>query len=156
MTGILSGIERSYMVSTAEDIFSTNILLVIPESVPCTAVGCGLDSFGQGGLNISCPVCDGTGRIVTITKAKLWARVSIIAAGVIVNWQGVSSGELGDIQFQGKLRDGHLYRKVMDNPDAYILLDGKKNRPVSVVDNRVEGKVSVDVRCKLVTGALGE
>lgn len=119
----------------------------IPSKTDCP--DCGFDEFTQSGKDVACTTCKGAGKVTTWHKSHSSARVMWIDPAA-PRWGTMASGPVGDAWLSVPLEYESLYNKVKDTDDAYILVDGKKVKPISIDANRVEGKSSLDVRCEVV------
>lgn len=126
---------------------SQRVVIYIPSRSDCPT--CGWDEFAQSGKDVACPTCDGTGKVTTWYKSHSSARVMWIDEAAPV-WGTVASGDIGDVWLSVSLSYESLYQRVEDTDGAYILVDGETVKPISITPNRVEGKSSLDVRCKIV------
>jgi len=65
-------------------------------------------------------------------------------------WGTVASGDIGDVWLSVSTSFKEMFETVEETNGAYILVDGETVKPKSVAYNEVEGRTSVDVRCKIV------
>lgn len=122
------------------------VIIYVPSKTNCP--DCGWDEFTQSGKDVACTTCNGTGKVTTWYKSHSSARVMWIDPAAPV-WGAMASGPVGDVWLSVPLEYESLYDKVKDTDDAYILVDGKTVKPISIDPNRVEGKSSLDVRCEV-------
>ena len=126
---------------------SQRVIILIPSKTDCP--DCGFDEFTQSGKDVACTTCNGTGKVTTWYSSHSSARVMWIDPAAPV-WGRMASGPVGDVWLSVPLEYESLYDKVKDTDDAYILVDGKTVKPISIDANRVEGKSSLDVRCEVI------
>jgi hypothetical protein len=122
----------------------------IPKYRDCTETGCGFDEESRAAKDISCPVCLGKGRVATWIGTYVRGRVSWTDVGRPRFGGAVTTDELGDVTFTTKQVYQPLLEVVRDTENAFLEIDGKKLRVISVDPNRIEGKTSVVSRCKLM------
>ena len=148
---MISGLARRRLQREIEDLNRNDrIAVCIPSYTNCTASGCGFDALSRSGKNISCTVCDGTGRIATWARAYLYGRAAWTDVGRPRFGGMATTEELGDATFETRLLHKELLEDVRDSEGAYIELDGRKLRVMSVDSNRVEGKTTCVIRCEVV------
>ena len=123
---------------------------LVPKYRDCTETGCGFDEESRSAKDISCPACLGTGRLVTWTGSYVHGRVAWTDVGRPRFGGAVTTDELGDATFTTKLAYLHLLEVVRDTENAYLEIDDRRLRVISVNANRVEGRTSVVARCQLM------
>ncbi len=126
---------------------SQRVVIYIPLKTDCP--DCGWDEFTQSAKDVSCTTCGGGGKVITWYKSRSSARVMWIDPSSPI-WGTMASGPVGDVWLSVPLSYESLYERVKDTDDAYILVDSKTVKPISIDANRVEGKSSLDVRCEVV------
>ena len=130
-----------------EDTFNRQVVIYIPSQTDCPV--CGWDEFTQSGKDVACTTCSGTGKITSWYKSRVSARVMWIDEAAPV-WGTVASGDIGDVWLSVSTSFKEMFETVEETNGAYILVDGETVKPKSVAYNEVEGRTSVDVRCKIV------
>lgn len=125
---------------------SQRVSIHIPSRTNCP--DCGFDEFTQSGKDVACTTCNGTGKVTTWYVSHSSARVMWIDPAAPV-WGTMASGPVGDVWLSVPLEYEDMYDKVKDTDGAYILIDGRTVKPVSIDANVVEGKSSLDVRCEI-------
>lgn len=126
---------------------SQRVSIHIPSRTNCDV--CGFDEFTQSATDVACTTCQGTGKITTWYVSHSSARVMWIDPAAPV-WGTMSSGPVGDVWLSVPYEYESMYDKVKDTDGAYILVDGKTAKPISIDPNIVEGVSSLDVRCQLI------
>jgi hypothetical protein len=158
MPVISGGILNSYLMDQLkqgiEDKFWQQVPIFVPTSVLCTALGCGFDAVSLSALNPVCTVCFGKGRVYTWHQGYVHVRHAWADPARIDYYRGVASGEIGDANFEGKLSDYALFKRLYETEHAYFLVDGYKLHPVALGINSVEGASGVDIRCVIESGAV--
>ena len=124
------------------------IYLWIPSYEDCAE--CGFDKKSRAATDISCSVCGGTGRVATFATARLSCRVSWTDVGRPRFGGSVTTEELGDATVETRIVHKELLEDVRDVEDAYLEIDGRQLRVMSVDINRVEGRTSVVARCEII------
>lgn len=124
------------------------IVAWIPFYTNCTA--CGFDAVSRSAKDISCTTCDGEGRTVTWASAYLNCRVSWTDVGRPRFVGGVTTAELGDATFETRLVHKELLEDLRDKENAYVEIDNRRLRVMSVDVNRIEGKTTVVARCEII------
>lgn len=114
----------------------------------CTA--CGFDQKTRTARNIACPVCNGKGRTETWLRGYFSARVGWTDVGRPRFGGTVTTAELGDCTVTTRLQNKDLLETVRDGENAYLLVDGRRLRVMSVDIARVEGATSVVARCEII------
>lgn len=109
---------------------------------------CGFDEFTQSGLDVACTTCEGTGKVTTWYVSHSSARVMWIDPAAPV-WGAMASGPVGDVWLSVLLEYKDMYDRAKTD-GAYILVSGQTVKPISIADNIVEGKSSLDVRCQII------
>ena len=130
-----------------EDTFNRQVVIYIPSRTDCPV--CGWDEFTQSGKDVACTTCSGTGKVTSWYKSRVSARVMWIDEAAPV-WGTVASGDIGDVWLSVSTSFKEMFETVEETSGAYILVDGETVKPKSVAYNEVEGRTSVDVRCKIV------
>ena len=130
-----------------EDTYNKQVVIFIPSQTDCPV--CGWDEFTQSGKDVACTTCNGTGKVTNWRKSRVSARVMWIDTAA-PRWGVVATGEIGDVWLSVMPVFKEMFETVEETDGAYILVDGKTVKPQSVAYNEVEGRTSVDVRCKLI------
>ncbi len=148
---MISSLGRRHIQQEIENLNSNDRIVVwIPAYTDCTAAGCGFDAVSRSGKNISCVTCGGKGRTATWAKSYVTGRASWTDVGRPRFGGTVTTDELGDATFETKLVHKYLLETVRDKENAYLELDGKHLRVMSVDVNRIEGKTTVVARCEII------
>ena len=156
MRGLLGSAVRATQKIQVERLAATaRIEAHVPAYTNCTALGCGFDDFTASGKNPSCAICRGTGRVATERIGILYGRGAWIDATKFKFYEGMPTGEVGDVSVQCKLLYRNLIEQVYRVDGATLLIDGKHVKPIAIIPNRVEAPTSLDVRCVL-TGLSAE
>lgn len=146
-----SSLGRRHIKREIESLnLNDRVAIFIPSYTECTAEGCGFDAISRSAKNISCATCDGKGRTATWAKAYLNCRVSWTDVGRPRYGGFVTTEELGDATVETRLVHKELLEDVQDGENAYIEIDGRHLRVMSVDVNRVEGKTTVVARCEII------
>lgn len=148
---MISGLARRRLQKEIENLNRNDrIAVFIPAYENCTASGCGFDALSRSGKNISCTVCGGTGRTVSWVRAYLYCRAAWTDVGRPRFGGMATTEELGDATLETRLVHKELLADVRDSENAYVELDGRKLRVMSVDENRVEGKTTCVARCEII------
>jgi len=126
--------------------FNKQVVVCIPSQTDCPV--CGWDEFTQSAKDVSCPTCKGTGKVTNWRKSRVSARVMWVDEAA-PRFGLVTSGDIGDVWLSAMPVFKDLFDKVEETDHAYILVDRKTVKPISVGYNEVQGSTSVDVRCKI-------
>lgn len=126
------------------------IVAWIPAYTECAETGCGFDPISRSAKNISCAVCSGTGRTETWGKTYISCRASWTDVGRPRFGGVVTTDILGDATLETRLPHKELMENLRDKEGAYIDLDGRHLRVMSVDVNRIEGKTNVVARCEII------
>lgn len=146
---MISSVSRRHIQRQIEDLnINDRVTLAIPSFSDCP--DCGYDEKSAAGKNIACLTCNGTGRVTSWAYAYLRGRVSWTDVGRPRFANAVGTEELGDAVFETRLVHKELLEDMRDLERAYIEIDRRKLRVMSVDPNRVEGKTSVVARCELI------
>lgn len=132
--------------------FNRQVTVCIPAQTECP--DCGWDEFTQSGKDVACTTCDGEGKVTTWQKSRVSVRVMWVDEAA-PRFGLVTSGDIGDVWLSAMTVFKSLFEEVEETDHAYILVDNKTVKPISVGYNRVEGQTSVDVRCKIVKVSIG-
>jgi hypothetical protein len=124
------------------------IVAYIPSYTACP--DCGFDATGRSAKDISCATCGGEGRLATWASTYLLCRVSWTDVGRPRYTGAVASTELGDATFEVGMAYKVLIERLRDEEGAYVEVDGRKLRVVSVNVNRIEGTTNVVARCEII------
>lgn len=111
---------------------------------------CGYDEKSASAKNISCLTCNGTGKTVVWATANIVGRVSWTDVGRPRFGNAIGTDELGDATFSTRLLHKELLEDMRDSENAYIEIDNKRLRVMSVDANRIEGKTTVVARCEMI------
>lgn len=146
---MIQSLGRRHIQRQIEDLNTNDrVALGIPSYSNCP--DCGYDEKSASGKNISCLTCNGTGRVTTWANAYLRGRVSWTDVGRPRFGGVVGTEELGDATFETRLVNKELLEDVRDSEKAYIEIDNRRLRIMSVDPNRIEGKTTVVARCELI------
>ena len=130
-----------------EGLMFNTVSLHYPSRTNC--LDCGFDEFTQSGEDVACTTCNGTGKVTTWYVSHAKCRIKWIDPAQPM-WGTMASGPVGDVWLQMPYRFKSLAEKIKDTDGAYITVDDKTVKPISVDVNRVEGKTTVDARCEVV------
>ena len=122
----------------------------IPIYEECTEDNCGFDAISRTAKNINCIACGGKGRFATWSTAYLWGRAAWTDVGRPRFGGTVTTEELGDLTFETRIIHQPLLEDVRDSEGAYLEVDGRHLRVMSVDTNRIEGKTSAVARCEII------
>lgn len=148
---MISSLGRRYIQRTIENLNKNDrISAWVPIYADCTETGCGFDDVSRSAKNISCVVCQGTGRVETTARTYLTGRVAWTDVGRPRFGGVVATEDLGDATVEVKLAHKGLMDTVKDRENAYLSIDGRHLRVMSVDVNRVEGKTTCVARCEIV------
>lgn len=147
---MIHSIGRRILQRQIEDLFTDTVVLYLPRWRECTATGCGFDAKSRAGKNPSCVACGGKGRTATWATSRIRARVSWTDVGRPRYVGTVTTEELGDATFQTKLVWKEVLEDIREGEGAYVLIDGRHLRIMSLDYNRVEGQTTVVARCEIV------
>jgi len=153
MIGILPDFMKLNMRHDLEGFLWRHVMAYIPHTSKCGATGCGYDSFTASAINPACLECNGRGLVYNWHQVSLHVRPNWIDPAHNNVFAGVITADIGDAQFQAKIRDKALWEKIRDTEHAYVLMDGKKLHPESIADNSVEGLTTIDIRCHIISEA---
>lgn len=141
---------RRIVQRQVEDLMNDIVVLYKPDWRECTATGCGFDAKSRSAKNPSCVACEGRGRTAVWATSRIKAIVSWTDVGRPRFGGHVTTGELGDLWFETRLAWHEVLDSIRKSEGAYVLVDDKKLRIVSLDYNRVEGRTSVVARCEIV------
>ena len=130
-----------------EGLMPHTVSLHWPSKTDCP--DCGFDEFTQSGEDVACTTCNGTGKVTTWYPSHAKCRIKWIDLAQPM-WGQMASGPVGDVWLQMPYRFKSLAEKIKDTDGAYITVDSKTVKPISVDVNRVEGITTTDVRCEVV------
>lgn len=148
---MIDSIGRRAIQRQIEDLNRTDrVVVYLPNYEECTESGCGFDPISRSAKNINCIACNGEGRTVVWSNCYLWGRVAWTDVGRPRFGGTVTTEELGDLTFETRLLHKPLLEDVRDGEGAYLEVDGKHLRVMSVDTNRVEGRTNAVVRCEIV------
>lgn len=148
---MISNLGRVRVKKQIEDLDRADrITAHIPRYEDCTASGCGFDQKTRTARNVACPVCSGKGRTETWLHGYFSVRVAWTDVGRPRFGGTVTTEELGDCTVTSRLQNKSLLETVRDSENAYLLVDGRRLRVMSVDIARVEGATSVVARCEIV------
>ena len=148
---MINSLTRRWIKREIETLnMNDRIVAWIPSYTDCTASGCGFDPISRSAKNISCTVCNGTGRVASWATSYITCRFAWTDVGRPRYGGFVTTEELGDATFETRLSYRELLYDLRDEENAYVEADGKCLRVMSVDDNRVEGKTTVVARCEMV------
>jgi hypothetical protein len=146
---MISSLGRRRVQAEIENLNQNDRISVwIPSYTECTT--CGFDPISRSGKDISCPECDGAGRTVMWATAYLSCRVSWTDVGRPRFGGIVTTEELGDATVETRLPHKGLLEDARDGEGAYLEIDGRHLRVMSVDSNRIEGKTTVVARCEII------
>ena len=126
---------------------SQRVSVHIPSRTNCP--DCGFDEFAQSGTDVACETCEGTGKVTTWYVSHSSARVMWIDPAAPV-WGTMASGPVGDVWLSVPYEYESMFDKVKDTDGAYILVNNRTAKPISIDTNIVEGVSSLDVRCQII------
>jgi hypothetical protein len=130
-----------------ESTFNRQVVVCIPSQTDCPV--CGWDEFTQSGKDVACTTCNGTGKVTTWQKSRVSVRVMWVDEAA-PRFGLVTSGDIGDVWLSAATVFKDMFEKVEETDNAYILVDNQTVKPISVGYNEVQGRTSVDVRCKII------
>jgi len=146
---VISGLGRRRTQKQIEDLNTNDrVAFWIPSYSDCP--DCGYDEKSAAGKNISCLTCNGTGRVTVWSTAYIHGRVAWTDVGRPRFGGLIGTEELGDATFETRLAYKGLLEDVRDSERAYIEIDSRRLRVMSVDPNRIEGKTTVVARCELI------
>jgi hypothetical protein len=148
--GLLTRFQRGFVRDDVAHKLTSKIVCYVPATTDCTAVGCGFDNFTYSAKNPACTVCSGKGKITTWSTARLTVRISWVDPARLTFVRGVPTGEVGDVILQAPYHDRDLFETILELDNAYVLVDDKHVKPISVTVDRVEAPTTILVPCKLV------
>ena len=140
-------ISQLHVRRDIEDLQNTRVSIHIPSRSNCP--DCDYDVFTGASEDIACLTCNGAGKVTTWIVSMATVRVMWIDEAA-PRWGALSSGPVGDLWIQAPYHYNALFQKVKDEDDAYIAVDDRKVKPISITRMRVEGISSLDVRCEIV------
>lgn len=148
---MINSLGRRHVKREIESLnMNDRIVAWIPSYTECTAEGCGFDPISRSAKNISCTTCNGTGRTATWAKSYLNCRAAWTDVGRPRYGGFVTTEELGDATVETRIVHKKLLEDVRDGEAAYVEIDGRHLRVMSVDANRVEGKTTVVARCEII------
>jgi len=146
---MIRGLGRRRIQRQIEDLNTNDrVVLWVPAYSDCPT--CGYDEKSRAGKDISCSTCNGSGRTVSWYTATIVGRVAWTDVGRARFGNVVGTDELGDATFETRLVHKELLEDMRDSEDAYIEIDTRRLRVMSVDFNRVEGKTTVVIRCEMI------
>lgn len=108
------------------------IAILIPTLTECTEDGCGFDENHDSAIDPSCSSCDGLGRTATWAVSNILANIRFVD-NALKSFGTVPPGaEVGDFVISYSIRDKAMVEQCLNEKDAYISLEGKRHRPVSI------------------------
>jgi hypothetical protein len=103
-----------------------------PRMTPCTASGCGWNSFTHSAIKSDCIICEGKGQIVTWQRYPMRARVSWAGMMQLTFVAPTPGIEQGDVVLTIAAMDKPLIDTVMASEEAYLEVDDKVVRPSAI------------------------
>jgi len=116
----------------------SGVTLHFPTETECTESGCGNDPFTESKKKIDCVVCNEHGYVVTWNVQTIYCRVRWIDP-LRYSVQIAAGIELGDVLLHIRKNDYETVKRVLDDPNAYIIVDGQKVRPTTIQPEGIGG-----------------
>jgi hypothetical protein len=149
---MISGLGRAKIKEFIHALHTDRVSVYIPAYTNCTAEGCGFDAVSRSAKNQACTTCLGKGRTIVWRHTYLAVRASWTDVGRPRYGGVVTTADLGDATLAVRHEHKGLFEQARDAEGAYVLLDERKLRVMSVDVNRVEGVTSVVVRLEIIRG----
>ena len=150
--GLLTPIEHARVSRQVGELAPRQVSVHIPTYTECTAEGCGFDPISRAAIDISCSVCNGTGRTVSWAVSYTLARV-VYPRLVTRGYDIITTGIQGDVWLAVPLSELGMFRSAMDLEGAYVSVDGRKATIISVEENAIEQISSAIVACNFTRGS---
>jgi len=110
----------------------SRVAVQMPTETNCPAADCGWDDFQQSAKKADCLTCGGVGKLITWQTYYLRARVSWTALMQLTFLAPTPGVEQGDVLLTIAQQDLYLVELVQKTARAYLIVDAKTVRPVSV------------------------
>lgn len=114
-------------------VFGRTVTLLVPTLTICPTAGCGYDALHDSGVNPSCAVCEGLGRLVAQwVTYRIFANIREVDEGLIAARQQPPGSVMGQTFLTVGLRDYPVVLAGLNNKDSYLAVDASTFRPDSL------------------------